>query len=298
MEVENRQMLESMNLRDGRMLAYSEFGDPAGAPVVFFHGWMASRLVRHPDDSLTRSLGVRLITVDRPGVGQSSAFPDTTFASFAGDVEALANHLLLDRFAVFGHSGGGPFALACAGRLPTRVIRAAVASGFAPFDRPDPYEGMTNRMRSYVRLMHRAPWLAGPMLRGVPRRFRKDPEKAFAKQFSPLCEADERVLAEPAAHALVLESAVQALAPGSAGVASESKLLFVKPWGFSLADITCPVDLWYGDADSLVPPEMGRYLASAIPNGDITVLPGEGHMMFITHWADILRRLTAQTGPE
>jgi pimeloyl-ACP methyl ester carboxylesterase len=286
----------ALTLRDGRALAYVESGDPGGTPVLFCHGWMASRLVRHPDDELTRSLGVRLITADRPGVGGSDHSADGSFTGVAGDLGELVDQLGIDTFAVLGHSGGGPFALALAHRMGARVTAAAVASGFAPFDRPDPYQGMTPRMRGFVRLLRRAPWLAGPFLRSAPRRFRQDPEKAFAKQFGPLCEADEQALADPATRAIVLAAAVEAVAGGSAGVAGEAKWFFTRPWGFSPAEIGCGVDLWYGDADTIVPPDMGRHLASVIPHSRLSVLPGEGHMVFIAHWAEILRRLTPSAG--
>lgn len=279
-------------LRDGRRLTYAEAGDPAGSPVVFCHGWMASRLVRHPDDDLTRSLGVRLICVDRPGMGGSDPTMDGSFPGVAGDLEQLIDQLELDRVAVVGHSGGGPFALALAHRLGPRVTAAAVASGFAPFDRPDPYRGMNPRMRGFVRLLRRAPWLAGVFLRGAPGRFRRDPQKAFAEQFRPLCESDERALADPAARAVVLDAAVEALAAGSQGVAAEARWLFTRPWGFPPAEVGCHVDLWYGDADTLVPLDMGRHLDGVLPDSRLTVLPGEGHMVFITHWAEILRGVT------
>jgi pimeloyl-ACP methyl ester carboxylesterase len=280
-----------LRLPDGRRLVYDELGDPDGAPVVFCHGWMASRLVRHPDPGETARAGVRLVTVDRPGAGRSDVAGGMTFASVADDLAVLADHLGLARFATFGHSGGGPYALACARALPDRVTRVAVASGFAPFHRPDAYAGLTRRMAGFVRLLRRAPWLAGPLLRGVPGQFRRDPERAFARQFGPLCDADRAALADPAAHAVVLDAAVEALVNGSAGVAREAQLLFARRWGFAPGEVRCHVDLWYGDADTIVPVEMGRHLEAEIRDAELIVLPGEGHMLFMTHWAEILRRL-------
>jgi pimeloyl-ACP methyl ester carboxylesterase len=276
----------------GRRLAYAEHGDPAGAPVLFCHGWMASRITRHPDDALTASLGVRLICVDRAGIGRSDPDRAKSLISSAADLEAVADALGLERFALLGHSGGGPYALACAHALPERVSAVAIASGFAPFDRPDAYAGMTSRMRGYVKLLRAAPWLAGPLLRGTPARFRNDPDKAFAKQFGDLCPADAAALEQPQARANLLASATEALRAGHAGVATESQLLFVRPWGFSPAGVRCGVDLWYGDADTLVPPQMGQYLAAAIPGSRLERLDGEGHMAYVTHWAEILERIS------
>jgi pimeloyl-ACP methyl ester carboxylesterase len=291
----NASDIELVTRPGGRRIAYAEHGDPTGAPVLFCHGWMASRLTRHPDDALTASLGVRLICVDRAGIGRSDPDPAKTLLSSAADLAAVADALGLERFAVLGHSGGGGYALACAHALTERVRAVAVASGFAPFDRPDAYAGMTSRMRGYARLLRAAPWLAGPLLRSTPKRFRRDPDKAFDQQFGELCESDAAALRDPAARANLLAAATEAMAAGHAGVAAESLLLFVRPWGFSPADVRAPVDLWYGDADTLVPPQMGEHLARTIPNSRLHVLRGEGHMVYVTHWAEILERLQARS---
>jgi pimeloyl-ACP methyl ester carboxylesterase len=277
----------------GRRVAYEQFGDPDGVPVLFCHGWMASRLARHPDDELTASLGIRLVTFDRAGIGRSDPDPAKSLLSAAGDLAAVADELALDRFALLGHSGGGPYALACAHASPDRVAAVAICSGFAPFDRPDAYAGMTSRMRGYVRLLRAAPWLSAPLLRGVPRGYGRDPDRAFAKQFGDLCPADEAALAEPATRESVLASTVEALAGGHTGVAQESRLLFTRPWGFDPRQVRNHVELHYGSADTLVPLEMGRYLEQVIPDSRLTIHPDEGHMLHITHWAEILAALAA-----
>src|SRR5207245_3071247 len=103
-----------VRLPDGRRLAYDDAGDPAGRPLLFFHGLGASRRARHPDDGVAAGLGVRLLTVDRPGIGGSDPLLRRRLLDWPGDVAALADELGLDRFAVAGWSAGGPHALACA----------------------------------------------------------------------------------------------------------------------------------------------------------------------------------------
>jgi pimeloyl-ACP methyl ester carboxylesterase len=284
-------MVEFVTRPGGRRLAYAQYGDPAGAPVLFCHGWMASRLTRHPDDRLTASLGVRLIAADRAGIGRSDPDRGKTLLSAAADLAAVADALALERFALFGHSGGGPYALATAHAFPERVTGVAVASGFAPFDRPDAYAGMAPRMRGFVRLLRAAPWLAGPLLRSAPRRFRADAGKAFAQQFGDMCDADRAALESGPAREMLQSAAVEALRGGHAGVAAESQLLFVKPWGFSPAHVRPHVELWYGGADTLVPPDMGRHLDAELPDSRLMLLPVEGHMLFVEHWAEILESL-------
>src|SRR5687768_5099415 len=106
----------TISLRDGRSLAYAEWGDPSGAPVVLLHGSPSSRLFR-PDEGETASAGVRLITVDRPGYGGSDFDPERTLLGWVDDLTQLVDALELERFVLVGHSSGGPYALACATRL-------------------------------------------------------------------------------------------------------------------------------------------------------------------------------------
>ncbi|HEX5295436.1 MAG TPA: alpha/beta hydrolase, partial [Streptosporangiaceae bacterium] len=119
---------------DGRELTFAEWGDPGGTPVFALHGTPGCRLNRHPDEGLIRSAGVRLISYDRPGYGGSDRRRGRTVADAAGDVAAIADHLGIGRFAVYGISGGGPHALAVAALLGNRVSRAACIVGVAPFE--------------------------------------------------------------------------------------------------------------------------------------------------------------------
>ena len=102
-----------IRLSDGRRLGYSEYGDPHGRPVLFFHGFGTSRVICPPDDALARSVGARLIAVDRPGIGLSDPLPGRRLLDWPADVAQLANQLQLDRFAI----GVGPVAV----RTPPRV---------------------------------------------------------------------------------------------------------------------------------------------------------------------------------
>src|SRR4030042_1974723 len=129
-------MDSSIVLWDGRHLAYAEYGDPRGKPVFLFHGIPGSRIFRPPPDDLTAANGVRLITVDRPGYGGSDFQPGRRILEWPADVCALADVLGLERFAVCGHSAGGPYVLACAAFIPQRLTAAGVISGLGPVDAP------------------------------------------------------------------------------------------------------------------------------------------------------------------
>ena len=120
---------KTITLKDGRTLAYTEHGDSGGAPVILFHGNPGSRFMRHPDESLTASLGVRLITPDRPGYGLSDFQPNRKLIDMGDDIALLADTLDLDKFAIMGISAGGPYVVATAYTLRDRITRGAIVSG-------------------------------------------------------------------------------------------------------------------------------------------------------------------------
>ena len=126
-----------VQLRDGRSLAWAEYGDPSGKPVLYFHGFPGSRIEPALGaDDLART-EARLIAIDRPGFGGSTFQPGRRLLDWPNDVASFADSLALDRFACMGVSGGGPYVLACALRLGERLTRAAIVCGVGPLDTAD-----------------------------------------------------------------------------------------------------------------------------------------------------------------
>ncbi len=284
----------SVHLRDGRRLAFAESGDPSGAPVIFLHGNPGSRYMRHPDDSLTHRLGVRLITPDRPGYGHSDYQPERTLLDCPSDIEQLANMLGLARFAVFGVSAGGPYAAACAWRLGERITRAAIVSGAAPFDRPGATKGVNRDYRNAYSMAAWPEWLLHPIMALHDRSVRGNPHKALAGVMAHSSADDRAVLSDPAIADQVQGWRLEATRQGVRGMRREAHIL-VSPWGFRLEEIRPEVHLWYWEGDSIVPPQMGHYLASRIPRTVPHFLPRGGHFSIFTSWKDILTSL-ARTG--
>ncbi len=280
----------SIQLRDGRRLAYVESGNLEGMPVIFMHGNPGSRYMRHPDDALTASLGVRLITPDRPGYGLSDYKKGRTLLDMPADVEQLANTLGLGRFAVMGVSAGGPYVAACAYRLGERLTGAAIVSGSAPFNRTGAMAGVNRDYRAAYSMAMWPGWMLRPMMSLHDQTVRRKPERALEALMKE-CSADDRaLLSDPAIAAQVKGFRFEASRQGVQGMIQEARLL-TSPWGFPLEDIRIPVHLWYWEGDSIVPLQMGRYLHSRIPNTVPHFLPGGGHFSLYSHWKDILAAL-------
>jgi pimeloyl-ACP methyl ester carboxylesterase len=272
----------SLALTDGRRLAFRDWGDRGGSPVVLLHGAPGSRRF-HPDPAVTRALGVRLIAFDRPGFGASDRREGRCLLDTPPDVAALADHLALGRFALVGVSAGGPHALACAVALGDRVTRVAVASMPGPLDEvPGAWEALPERIRVAA---ERARVDPPRSVRGVVRymeRYAAAP--ATYLQGGP--PADRAAVVDPRWREMLLADLAEALRPGATGFADDMVALW-RRWGFGLADVPAGVTLWHGAQDRRGAPDF-ECLVSRLPGARPTVWPDQGHYAVLDRWAEVL----------
>jgi pimeloyl-ACP methyl ester carboxylesterase len=276
-----------IRLRDGRRLAFAEWGDPGGRPVIHHHGTPGSRLEHEGATDVYRAAGVRVITPDRPGYGLSDPLPGRTLLDWPADVAELAGALGLERFAITGLSGGGVPALACAYTMPERLTSVVLASCPAPMDRPGALRGMRLLNRSGVLLARAAPALFSAGCRLVGPFVAGHPGFIYERSGREWPVPDRRWLRVPDVRRAEVTTLREALRPGADGYARDVVLL-ARAWGFAPADIVVPVRLWHGDADTVVPLDHARYLAAAIPGATLRICPGEGHMVMWNHLAEVL----------
>lgn len=283
----------TITLRDGRKLGYAEYGDPAGMPVLHFHGTPDSRLegCLPGVDETARRLGVRLVLPDRPGLGLSDYQPNRRILDWPEDVLELADALQLSRFAVVGVSGGGPYASACAYRLPERVTRAGIISGVGPLDAPGAVQKMTTSDGKAVALGGRAPWLLRIVLWYSILGFRRDPQHFIDQVAAELTLPDQAVLSRPDVRDPIIRMTAAAFSRGARGPAWDYAVL-AHPWGFRLEEISIPVCLWHGEDDRICPVGMGRKVAARIPGCKAAFFPGEGHFsVVVDHFEEILKSM-------
>jgi pimeloyl-ACP methyl ester carboxylesterase len=278
---------QTLSARDGRRLGYDEYGARGGEACFYFHGHPGSRLEPRLADAAAGEAGLRLVALDRPGYGLSEFLPRRTIRDWARDVEDVADALGLDRFAVLGSSGGGPYALACAHELPERVARAGLISGVGPYDAPGATEGMRWQNRVGFRWAARFPPLARPIMASMERQVRRSPERTLDAIASAMSGVDAEIVRRPEVRSALAAVIAEAFRQGSRGAALDIVLLG-RPWGFSLESIQPVVFLWQGERDVLVPPAMGRRLAASIPNCRATFFPGAGHLL-LDHMTEIVQ---------
>jgi pimeloyl-ACP methyl ester carboxylesterase len=274
---------EAVTLTDGRALAYEEYGDPAGTPVLSFHGGLSSRLDAATADTAAQELGVRLISPDRPGMGQSDFQPNRTLLDWPHDVTELANTLGLGSFAVMGWSAGGPYAAVCAAKLADRINAVALLSSSVPLDRFGTTKGLTIDDRIMLFLTERAPRLASALMRltiadASDKRLHRELNRSFPK-------VDRAILEEGDTAMQVVAFVRESMRNGTEGCILDYRI-FGAPWGFELEEIEAPVSIWEGTDDHTGPPEYRAYLEQHIAHATVTLVPQEGHLSLLPHHAN------------
>lgn len=256
---------------DGRRLSWHEFGDPEGSPVLYTSGTPASGLYGGCYDEAAKAAGLRWISPDKPGYGGSDYHRERSLVSWGDDLAAVAAHLGLDRFALAGESGGGPFTLAAAHRLSDRVrVVALIASG-APAGRAE-RAGQQARIRFYG-------WLArnAPALNAVPFTVMRWSLASPAWRERALRR--EMVATPQARHAglrIEFEAVADAFRQGTRGAVQEVALT-KRPWPFPLSEVQTPAHLWHGALDTNAPVAFARCLARDLPDATLHVSDSSDH---------------------
>ncbi|WP_028938695.1 alpha/beta fold hydrolase [Pseudonocardia spinosispora] len=273
--------LGETELSDGRQLGWAEWGPADGVPVLLSPGAATSRWLGLGGKA-PESLGVRLVSVDRPGLGASTPNPGRTFSDFAEDIRRFVELQGWERPAMVGNSQGTPFALACA---ESGVIGAlAVVSGADEVAAPEFAETLPPGLAGLIERVRDDPDGARALFEG----FSADAMWDMVMAASP--ESDLAVYQEPGFAAAYRRALDEAFAQGTAGYATDTVLAMGR-WPIDLSAITVPVDLWYGEQDSSHSPDLGATLASRIPGARRHVVADIGGGVLWTHTEEILGTL-------
>jgi pimeloyl-ACP methyl ester carboxylesterase len=269
---------------DGRTLSVLESGDPAGRPILVHAGMPNSRLQYGPVVRIAEGQGVRMISYDRPGYGRSTPQPGRCMASCCDDVRAVAAALEIDQLGVWGISGGGPHALACAALLEDLVVAVASLASPAPFNAEglDYYEGMGEMNVDDIRMSIEDPVAARA-------KCEEDRIEYMATEPDTIVESISTLVSQVDAEALTGELAEfyvacarDGLAPGADGWWDDGVAL-VTPWGFDLDTIRTPVLLRHGRQDRFVPFGHGEWLARRIPSAQAALSDDDGHLTLVAN---------------
>lgn len=260
-------------------------------PVCWFHGTPNLGTPPTPLFAAADRLGLRWVSYDRPGYGGSTRRPGRDLASAAGDVAAVADALGIARFAVFGHSGGAPHALACAALLPDRVVAAVGVAGLAPLDAVglEWFAGMAASGQASLRA-------------AAGGRAAKEDHEASGVEYDPEFTAGDLAAlnGEWSWFGGVVEAAVASAVRGVVPGLVDDDLAYVAPWGFDPAQIRVPLLLLHGGRDRVVPASHSRWLAGRCAGSELRFAAEEGHISVLRQGPEALewlRRVTTGATP-
>ena len=270
---------EIVQLDNGGVVAIQEYGDPTGTPVIFCHGWPSSRTMAQLADEPARTLGIRIISPDRPGISGSSIELDRKLRDWPRLVERLVDHLDIGEFRIIAISGGAPYAYVTAVALPERVRAIAVVGGVIPFAELQDLKGllplyrwMLAFYRNRPQLMRRFFHLAQPFLSfRAPVRLRP-----LLLKMLLLRPCDAASLRDDAAFEAIFESQRRAWRGSAEGVMTDAQI-YAQPWGFAVEDVRVPVRLWHGKEDRAFAVRLAEEVASRLPNCKARFIENEGH---------------------
>lgn len=278
---------QQIQLSDGRTLGYAEYGDLEGKPLFYLHGWPSSRLRPNVYDDIAKKLHIRIISPDRPGYGLSDFKHDRTLLDYPDDLIELANHLKLKKFAVMGVSGGGPYAAVCAYKISERITKTGIVVGLGPTYIPHILDDMP-----FIPKLGWSNYSRFPLLATLGSMYRLFVEKysfGILQKFDWV--GNDREILEKIRHEWK-EMNQESWRQGYQG-AEKDLLLYTSDWGFAIDTIKAPVYLWYGQADKNINLGTANYYHSHIKGSKLTIYPGEGHLISISHAEEIFKTLVS-----
>jgi len=274
-----------LTLQENRKIAYYEYGDPSGMPIIFAHGTGSHVHVMLLHHAAKRQ-NFRIIVPDRPGVGQSDQQPGRTILEGAADILALADHLGIGKFGVMGISGGGPTVLACAYAIADRLLFAVDLAGAAPLYRdPEALKKLGTMDRFYAKIGAKLPlWLFQiPFsLIGFQMKTLKSPQAFVKMMSSSMCKPDADLFVMPDMANVLMRDFQELFRQGAKGPAFAAQLIYLD-WGFDPSKIKTRLVIRHGTEDRWVPPMFSEWLAGIVPGAKLDLIPGQGHFYHMAY---------------
>ena len=278
-------------LCDGRCLSYREYGDPDGQLVFYFHGTPGSRKEAALVADEAYPAGIRLVAVDRPGLGRSTYYRNRRILDWPCDIAQLADHLGYQHqpFGIIGVSGGAPYASACALKFPERLTHVAIVSGHAPLGAPGVCPGNQDKL---IRLVSKRQLLGRLAFGLISRRLDRKPDKVVQMLTKKWTAADRKlILCNPRHYRQLVANLDEAGRCGPRGMVTDIRLLACH-WGFHLCQLEgVGVSVWQGGCDRISTPSMGRYFHKNIAGSELIEDPCAGHVTMLKwHIGEIYSR--------
>jgi pimeloyl-ACP methyl ester carboxylesterase len=297
-QIQQRSFMKTDNLLtlpDGRKLAYAEFGQPDGYPVLYCHSTPGSRLdpLLMGDDGLSR-FGLRVISPDRPGMGGSDFQSQRSYSDWSKDVISLAEAIGLNQFSVLAISGGGGYSAVCAAKIPEKLSKVVIVSGSWRID-SEAVKMIGFPLNLMWQVTAHAPILLPFVLRKLSKMMTQPPKSGFEKASKQtnnvMPAADNAVMAQPGRTAIFQRILSETLKQGTKGPAWDMRM-HVREWDFDPAEIRIPLTLFHGAQDKNYPLGLVKRAANNLPRARLLTYPEDGHISTCAnHFDEIAKAL-------
>lgn len=285
----------SLTLPDGRKLAYAEFGQLDGYPVLYCHAAPSARL--EPlmiGEEVFRQYGLRVIAPDRPGIGGSDFQPKREFSDWVEDVVFLADTLGLEKFSVVGISGGSGYAAVCAARIPERLSKVVIASGPWQIDK-EVVKAIGFPMNIMWRVAIRTPFLLPLFMKMMIKFMTQEPKENSKNNAAPpndiMPAVDHAAMSQPERMDVYLQTLRETVKQGTKGAAWDIRM-YVREWDFDPVEIQVPLVLFHGGLDRNVPLALVEEMENSLPDAHLVAYPEDGHVStYINHADEIAKAL-------
>ena len=284
--------------KDGRRLAYLEVGDPQGPLVLHQHGGPSSRLEARLFADVVSKHGLRLVCVDRPGIGQSSPQELRSYAGWADDLVAIADALGYREFGVTGWSEGGPWALAAAATIDPARLRhvTSIAGGsYGAFgdNWARKHLSAVDALGGFLAL-HFEPGFR--LMYAALAKTAVDFRDTYIQQLLKAINAyDQEIVRQPGFATAFCDASAECFAHGSDGLVRDSELLY-RRWAFDVTTIERRVHLWQGMDDRLVPAPINKEVADLMPGAVWHPVEGAGHFVAVGSADDVFAIAAEELG--
>lgn len=281
-------------LPDGLRLGYAEYGDPDGFPVFLFHGNPGSRLSWGLMPGCPFLPNIRIIAPDRPGYGQTD-FKKHALEKWPHDITELADHLNIDRFSVFAPSGGGPYALACAWKIPDRLTAVGIFGSVGP-NVPEATEGALRSLKLLWKIANPLFGLVKMQMRIISGMAKKNPAKILRRlRELELSEWDKTIFDRPEIREMFKRDFPEAYKQYGIGSAYDTTI--PAKWPIPLDEIKIKVNVWHAQPDQLTG-NMSKYISEKLPNAELKIIPNTGHLWILFHIPEVLEKLIPIKGKQ
>ena len=284
-----------ITLKDGRKLGYQEYGIQDGFPILALHGTPGSRIWFKGNDPVSSDLGIRLITIDRPGYGLPDRLKNRKIIDFNEDINELVEILEINRFSIFGVSGGGAYALAYETANNQNLIKVGLVASVYEFIDGKPPKEMCRPNRISFFLARHMPWILNFNFKQQKKLFERYPEiyiRSAQKKMNHLCHSDQEVLKSEETSETMVMQFKEAFKNYHSEPTYELSLLS-KKWELEYSAITSQVEVWHGENDTLSPISGLKEFIKIIPRTNDHFIKGRGHFLDedIELWRRILQSL-------